>query len=132
MNITTEFNIGQTVYRIVGNMEPPFNPEWVVESFVIDKITITKCGLSYHCYRANHWHGWQYGDKQIFTDRLEAERRAAELNTKVKQFIFMLETSNGLQTIVAPSLQAAINELPDVTIYRYCASVRSPKTLTEE
>lgn len=90
MVLTTRFDIGQKVYRVVIDPETLFRrsvkPTYVALEFVVDKITITKKrGISYHCKRDGAiWHGWAYGSAEIFFSFEEADEVAQALNKEME------------------------------------------------
>lgn len=89
MNIKTDFDLGQSVYRVVIDPHTFLEktPTYVALEFVIDKITITKkCGVTYHCKRnGSVWHGWVFGSNSIFLSAEDANSIAAKLNKQARK-----------------------------------------------
>lgn len=81
----TDYVVGEEVWRIIK----VYNAElriyvWAPRLFTIDKITITKTGISYHCYRYSEVGGsWMFGNRVLYRDRAEVDEVVATMNKKL-------------------------------------------------
>lgn len=79
MQIETKYAVGQEVFCIAAEDPPVGRARWVVLSCVIDRITITSKGISYHRKCPSSWHGRLYFDNKIYDNRAEPEKIVAEM-----------------------------------------------------
>lgn len=81
----TEYEIGEEVWRIIKVWSPKFQKDiWTAAAFVVDKITITGKGLSYHCYKySDIGESWIFGNRVLYRDREEVDKEVAKMNLKI-------------------------------------------------
>lgn len=81
----TDYEIGEEVWRVIKEYIFDIKSSvWVSRPFIIDKITITKTSISYHCYRYSDIGGsWIFGNRVLYRDKQEADKVAWELNKQL-------------------------------------------------
>lgn len=69
LQVELEHSIGERVFRITLS-DNVHHAGYTIKECIIDKITITKRGISYHCKALNPscWHGEAYVNKVLYPD----------------------------------------------------------------